>query len=65
MKATCPNNPTHKEFSTTAHVMQDWKVDEDGEFLEVIDGSLETTHKPHPQNCWTCHECGAEAVVEP
>jgi hypothetical protein len=43
--------------------MEEWKVDEHGEFIEVIT-SLETTHGPDSANIWTCAECGAEAIVE-
>lgn len=63
MKATCPNNPEHKEFSTTAHEVHDWKVDEEGNFLDDL-GCSETAAKPDAGNIWTCIECGAEATVE-
>jgi len=52
-----------KQFETTAHVMQSWKVDENGEFIEVLDDCLETTHEPDDGNIWTCLNCGAEGVV--
>lgn len=64
MKAVCPNNKEHKEFITSAHVMQDWKVDEQGNFLAVTDESVQTSHGPNPDNTWTCVACGAEAKVE-
>ena len=66
MKATCPKNKKHKKFITTAHVMQEWIVDEKGNFIEVRDGgeSLEITSDPHPANVWTCAICGEEATVE-
>ncbi len=63
MKAICPNNPDHKTFETVAHVSQDWKVDETGNFLEVVDESVETVAFPNPDNTWTCCTCGAEATV--
>jgi len=59
MKAICPNSPNHKRFSTVAHVMEDWEVDENGNFVAVIE-SLQTDHGPDPGNVWTCLECGAE-----
>lgn len=62
MKATCPNNHEHKEFLTVAHVTQDWKVDENGQFLEEIE-TLETTYGPNVNNIWSCAICGAEATV--
>jgi hypothetical protein len=66
MKATCPNNKKHKRFITTAHVMQEWVVDEKGNFLEVGDGghNLEVSQDPDPANLWTCAICFAEATVE-
>jgi hypothetical protein len=62
MKATCPNNPEHKRFVTTAHVMEDRVVNENGDFFESL-GALETTHEPDPGNVWTCWKCGAEATL--
>lgn len=63
MKATCPNNPNHKHFTTVAHVTEYWIVDEHGNFIEKDGGSGETTHGPNPGNTWTCVECDAEAKV--
>lgn len=63
MKATCPTSKKHKRFTTVAHVMEEWLVDENGNFMEVKE-SLQTTHGPNPGNIWTCVECGAEAKVE-
>ena len=37
MKAVCPNNPNHNRFITVAHITQDWKVDENGNFIEVVE----------------------------
>lgn len=64
MKATCPTNPEHKEFITVAHVSQDWKVDDEGNFLEVSGpDAVDTVAGPHSGNSWECTECGAEANV--
>jgi hypothetical protein len=67
MLATCPNyeegQPGHIEFSTTAHVMQDWKVDRFGNFLSSIDDCLQVTHAPDAGNIWTCLTCNEEAEV--
>lgn len=57
----CPTDPAHGRFLTTAHVMQDWEVDGEGNFLSVH-ADLETTHGPDPGNIWTCLICGAQAV---
>jgi len=63
MRATCPKNPEHKRFSTVAHVMEEWEVDAEGNFVRVIE-SLQTDHGPDAGNTWACLECGAEAKVE-
>lgn len=63
LKATCPNNPEHKRFHATAHVLQEWIVDEAGEFLEMVE-DLEVTHWPCRGNVWSCDICGQEAKVE-
>lgn len=62
MKATCPNSAEHKQFFTTAHVMEEWLVDETGEFIKKVN-FVETVHPPNPDNPWTCAECGTEAEV--
>ena len=62
MKATCPTNKEHKTFYTTAHVVEEWKVDENGDFLDRIE-FLDVAAYPDRDNCWTCAECGAEATV--
>ncbi len=63
MKAICPDNPDHNRFITTAHVMEEWLVDENGDFLEVHQ-PLETSQAPNAGNVWTCWECGATATVQ-
>ena len=62
MRARCPKDPAHKEFITTAHVVEEWVVDEEGNWIETLQ-SLETAHPPHKDNCWSCAECGEEAKV--
>ena len=62
MKAVCPNNSNHKTFYTVAHVAQDWKVDEYGNFLDCME-TMETVAKPNADNTWQCADCGAEAEV--
>ena len=65
MKATCPNDPEHKRFTTMAHVSEEWIVDECGNFVEEGDpGCGEVVAGPHPHNTWQCVECGADALVE-
>lgn len=62
MKARCPNDPTHQQFVTVASVMEEWLVDENGNYISTI-SSLQTNNGPNPGNVWTCFTCGAEAKV--
>ena len=57
MKATCPNNPEHRRFITTAHVSQEWLVDETGDFIEELVSCLDITHRPDSGNEWVCADC--------
>lgn len=62
MKAVCPTDPSHNRFTTTAHVMEEWEVDEEGDWVRTI-STLQVTHGPDVDNVWTCVSCGAEADV--
>lgn len=68
MHATCPTDPSHTTFITTAHVVEEWVVDGAGNFMETMPadgGALEVSHGPDPGNAWTCTACGALATVTP
>lgn len=58
----CPNL-CGEALTTTAHVMQDWQVDAEGEIMNVVNDCLEVTHGPDHGNIWTCDGCGAEALL--
>lgn len=58
----CPNCGG-TEFITVAHIMQDWKVDQDGNLLELVDPFLQCNFPPDDSNIWSCTKCGAEGVV--
>mgnify|MGYP000997839950 CR=1 FL=1 len=62
--AVCPNNAEHKEFVTTVHVVQDWKIDNKGNWIETISDATETASGPDINNIWTCSVCGSEAIFE-
>lgn len=49
------------EFIVSAHVVQDWKVDSEGNFIEVIDDCSEVTHSPDNDDVWSCANCGYNA----
>ena len=65
MKARCPNDTSHKQFSTVVHVTAYWIVDEHGNWIDN-DGSEsgELVHGPDRDNLWICVTCGAEAIVD-
>lgn len=58
----CPKNPTHRKFGATAHVTQDWIIDEDGYFLECVQECVEVTHAPDKEDIVICSVCGVEAL---
>lgn len=57
MKAVCPNNSEHKRFITTAHVMQEWEVDNHGNFVKELVPCLEISSEPDSGNEWVCADC--------
>jgi hypothetical protein len=63
-KVTCPKSNRHKRFSVSAHVAQEWQVDEAAEFVKVLDECLDVTHRPQQGDRFVCMTCGAEAKVE-
>lgn len=48
-------------FDVTAHVTQDWVVDENGNFMRELDTCSAVLHMPDDDDLWECHECGYEA----
>ena len=50
-------------FYTTAHVMEEWLVDEHGNFIETSSNCLEVDTDPDDDNIWTCARCGADGVI--
>ena len=63
-KHICPKCG-NRTFSTPAHVMQDWKVNEDGEFIECLQDCMQVSFPPRDENIWTCTECDGEGVIIP
>lgn len=61
--ARCPQDPTHRTFTTVATVMEEWLVDEHGDHQETVQ-PLEVVHPPDADNYWQCCECGTDATVE-
>lgn len=48
----------NEEFLVSAHVVQDWKVDKNGNFIEEMNSCQEVTHQPNDEDIWTCSKCG-------
>ena len=57
----CPRCGSHC-FCVTAHVTQDWLVDENGNFLKALHECGEVTHYPDDDDLWQCGKCGYEAA---
>ena len=51
-----------REFFVTAHVTQEWLVDENGNYMSTIDDCQEVTHSPDDEDLWECADCGYEAA---
>ena len=63
-KRVCPEDSSHKRFITVAYVSEDWIVDDDGNFIEVMDTNGQLLHGPNHGNIWTCAECGCDETEE-
>ena len=50
-----------KQFTVTAHVVEEWLVDENGCCDQVIESCIDVAHYPDDGDLWTCFECGYEA----
>ena len=51
-----------KTFAATAHVTQDWELDEKGAFAKCLNDCLEVTHWPDQDDIWDCQTCGYSAA---
>lgn len=60
----CTSDFNHKKFIGTAHVTQDWELDENGNFNRAIQECVEVTHSPDKNDVITCAICGSDAVWE-
>lgn len=50
------------EFFVSAHVVQDWKVNSDGDHLKTVTECVEVTHAPDDDDIWTCFKCSYSAA---
>ena len=51
-----------KTFTSTAHVAQEWMLDEHGDFMESISHCTDVTHKPDDDDLWECLGCDYSAA---
>lgn len=51
----------NKRFYATAHVVQEWLVDEDGDFIQCTEDCLEVNTFPDDDDIWICSKCGYDA----
>lgn len=61
-KHICPVCGGNK-FFTVATVLQEWRVNAEGDFEEVSAEHLETVYEPDDGNIWTCTACGSDGVL--
>ena len=47
-----------KTFTATAHVTQDWELDDKGVFARCLNDCLEVTHEPNQDDILDCQTCG-------
>ena len=52
----------NKKFIVTAHVVQEWKVGEDGDFIEATNDCVCVSHYPDNEDIWQCDACGYDGV---
>lgn len=50
-------------FIVTAHVTQDWIVNNRGEFCECLKECVDIAHKPNDDDVWECQCCGADDPI--
>lgn len=50
-----------EQFYVSAHVVQDWTVDANGDFIKVNNDCIEVTHFPDDEDVWDCAKCGYSA----
>lgn len=51
-----------RNFIVSAHVVQGWRVDAGGDYLETTEECIEVTHSPDDEDIWVCDDCGFDAA---
>lgn len=50
----------HNRFSVIVHIAQEWEVDENGNFLNVLQDCTDVDTSPAEAEIWQCMSCGGE-----
>jgi len=60
----CPKNSRHKRFKTaTAHVQQEWEVNNKGEYIKTINECIDVDHHPDEGDTFRCKTCDSYCEV--
>ena len=51
-----------EEFCVDAHVVQNWLVDTNGEYIATMDKFVAVSHAPNDDDIWVCKRCGHAAI---
>lgn len=60
--AVCPRDVSHKTFFTTATVMEEWLVNEFGDFIKS-NATIDVADEPDVRNQWLCCACEEAALT--
>lgn len=63
MKAICPNNREHKEFISSTLIIEDWKVDSEGNYISTTDRCIALGYNEDEEEVWKCATCGSWAIM--
>lgn len=51
-----------ESFYVKAHVVQEWKVNKYGDYIETTEDCVEVAHYPKDDDIWGCENCGYQAT---
>lgn len=54
----------NKTFNVAAHIVQEWEVDENENFIKVTEDCICVSHYPDNEDVWICAKCGYNAAGE-
>ena len=62
-KRVCPSCPDNETFITSAHIVEYWLVDSEGNWIETV-GPGDVAASPSHGNIWECATCGNDETME-